>query len=67
MYRSFHKSFIFVEERYSILSRSDHSTSRGIDVLIYSCFQVCLLNYVGFIYYFVVIFLQLCQCIVQQQ
>ena len=42
--------FNFVEEQFSILSRRDHSTSRGIEALYIIVFKSCLLNYVGFIY-----------------
>ena len=40
----------FVEERFSILSRRDHSTSRAIDALYIIVFKSCLLNYAGLIY-----------------
>ena len=44
--------FNIVEERYyfSILSRSDHSTYRGVEALIYSCFLYLDINYVMICY-----------------
>ena len=39
-----------VEEQFSILSRRDHSTSRGIEALYIIVLKSCLLNYAGFIY-----------------
>ena len=39
-----------VEEQFSILSRRDHTTSRGIEALYIIVFKSCLLNYAGFIY-----------------